>query len=379
MIRLVLQNTYAHAQVREADAAVPFAQAYGDGIWTLVVYDPVTCPWAEGTRLIAALRERDRSTAIVAWSADLDADRVTEWFRAGASDVIRKGPDAIVELPRRVERFMQAGHVRRRRPSSSQDIPTLEVDPPSVSDYMPTELPPITGSRDFDELRDSSDLVDPVSIIHDLKEPLRTIHMLLDRCDRRHRDAMPQEAQQLVTWAQRSAQQLSLDLDEWHAELTSQEPSFRRADAKAAFSDALRNLSALAEETGAKITVAHLPEVAVPTSIVRRVFENLLGNAMRHHGQSTPEIHVGVQVLNHEAVFSVRDNGPGIPEAIKKKVFEPGVRGDGPGTGFGLHATRRLVERWGGEIWFDSVRGEGSTFYFRLPLPGPESKENANS
>lgn len=363
LTRLVLENAYPNAIIKEIDAAVPFAEAWSDAPWRVALYDPGTSPWAQGGRLITALKRHDPGLKVIVLSSELTGDAIADLFRAGADDVLRKTTDVLVELPKRLEPSLVDASPR---PESDLGEPTVEafVDERELLQTEMPQPPRDTTPPDPAPARDAS------AMIHDLKEPLRTIHMLLDRCDRKHRDELPAEARGLIQWAQRSAQQLSFNLDELQAELSGDlGPGATVADANEALSDALRHLRALGEETGAQVTTSGLPTVEVPPSAVRRILENLLANAMRHRGENTPEIHVGARVLDTEAVFSVRDNGPGIPEALRHRVFEPGVRGEeGGGTGLGLHGTRRLVERWGGRIWIDTVRGEGTTFFFTLPM-----------
>lgn len=372
LIRLVLQNAYPEANIQEIDAAVPFAEAWSKGPWQVALYDPGTSPWAEGPRLVTALKRNDPGLRVIVLSGELAGDAVADLFRAGADDVVGKGSEVLVELPRRLEVSLAPPSTR---PESDLGEPTVEtyID---EHELALTELPPTDTELSSRPPRSGAAAAssasvgpDPAAMVHDLKEPLRTIHMMLDRCDRRHRDALPAEARSLIQWAQRSAQQLTSDLDELQAEVSGgQGGATVEADASQALADALRNLASLGEDTDARVSTATLPRVRVPPSAVRRILENLLANAMRHRGKSAPEIHVGARVLDAEAVFSVKDNGPGIAEALRHRVFEPGVRGEDGGAGLGLYSARRLVERWGGQIWFDTVRGEGTTFFFTLPL-----------
>jgi signal transduction histidine kinase len=368
LIRLVLQNGFPGAQIQEIEAAVPLAEAWSRGPWRAVLYDPQTCPWAEGGRMITALKRQDPSIHVLVLTTDLTTERLAELFRAGADDVLAKSTDVLVDLP---ARLAMAFADPTERPQNPEVTPVDEADPTletyvDEQELLRTEMPRRTRTSSPPA---SGAAPDPTAMIHDLKEPLRTIHMLLEQCDRKHRDALPSEARGLIQWAQRSSQQLSSDLDELYAELSgAQSPGTVVADANEALSDALRHLNALGEDTGAQVMTSQLPSVQVPPSAVRRILENLLANAMRHRGRGTPEIHVGARTLDNEAVFSVRDNGPGIPETLRHRIFEPGVRGDDGGAGLGLYGARRLVERWGGQIWFDTSSDDGTTFYFTLPI-----------
>ena len=101
------------------------------------------------------------------------------------------------------------------------------------------------------------------------------------------------------------------------------------------------------------------------------MFENLVDNAVKYMGEQTdPIIEIGTRGPLSEPVFYVKDNGMGIEEQYKEKIFglfeklDPTVEG----TGIGLALVKRIVETHGGKIWVESVGpGKGSTFCFTIP------------
>jgi signal transduction histidine kinase len=97
------------------------------------------------------------------------------------------------------------------------------------------------------------------------------------------------------------------------------------------------------------------------------VFTNLLSNAVRHNDAGTTEIDVWVDVEPSTVVVRIRDNGPGIPDDRKEVVFEPSTKSvDSPGDGLGLSLVRRLVDSYGGRIWFEDAPGGGTVACVRL-------------
>jgi signal transduction histidine kinase len=119
------------------------------------------------------------------------------------------------------------------------------------------------------------------------------------------------------------------------------------------------------------VAVAPLPVVQADPVLVRQVYANLIGNAVKFaRGAAAPHIEVGAQAGGDGApVLFVRDNGVGFDTEQAQRLFQPFQRLHGsrfPGHGVGLSIVRRVVERHGGRIWAESRPGQGATFYFTL-------------
>jgi len=100
-----------------------------------------------------------------------------------------------------------------------------------------------------------------------------------------------------------------------------------------------------------------------------RVFTNLLENAIQSiPAGKTGNIVVSIKSENNDVVVSITDNGTGINEDVAQKIFQPYFTTKSSGTGLGLAMTKKIIEFWKGEIWFETKEGEGTTFYIRLPL-----------
>jgi chemotaxis family two-component system sensor kinase Cph1 len=114
-----------------------------------------------------------------------------------------------------------------------------------------------------------------------------------------------------------------------------------------------------------------LPSVRVDPAQLQQVFQNLVGNAIKFRGEDSPRVHVSARKEGREWIFSVNDNGIGIDAQHADRLFvifqRLHTREEYPGTGIGLAVCKRIVERHGGRIWFQSEPGKGSTFYFTLP------------
>ncbi|WP_341734367.1 ATP-binding protein [Microcoleus sp. EPA2] len=101
---------------------------------------------------------------------------------------------------------------------------------------------------------------------------------------------------------------------------------------------------------------------------ILRVLQNLVGNAVEAFGGRGGRVEITVTESEDWAEISIYDNGPGIPRAIKEKLFEPFVTyGKRTGTGLGTAIAKSMVDAHKGEITYDSEDNKGTTFYIRLP------------
>ena len=124
----------------------------------------------------------------------------------------------------------------------------------------------------------------------------------------------------------------------------------------------------------------NISEMNVDPELVRHVFMNLLVNAMRYT-EKNGKIEVEVKTKGKFLFCSVRDNGIGIPEQEKGRIFERFFRAtnamkrETEGSGLGLYLAKTIVESSEGKIWFESKEGKGTSFFFTLPLSGMKAKK----
>jgi len=118
--------------------------------------------------------------------------------------------------------------------------------------------------------------------------------------------------------------------------------------------------------------IHHCPcaEAYLDSTLLRQILTNLLSNAIKYSPDGG-EINLELLRDDNVALFKIKDQGIGIPEQDKQKLFESFQRGSNAGTirgnGLGLAIVKQSVELHGGEIWFDSIVGNGTTFYIKLP------------
>ncbi len=132
----------------------------------------------------------------------------------------------------------------------------------------------------------------------------------------------------------------------------------------------------------AKLYAADLPSINVDPKLTRIIFQNYLSNAIKY----TPPggtVTVELSKVGGEIVWRVADSGFGIPAADHHKIFTKLFRSENvreqeaDGTGLGLYIVKSIMEAVGGRVWFDSLEGQGSTFYAALPLAGMPARSGA--
>lgn len=113
-----------------------------------------------------------------------------------------------------------------------------------------------------------------------------------------------------------------------------------------------------------------IPPVAVRANeMLSSVFRNILNNAVQHNDEETPEITVEVSEYGDTVKITIADNGPGISDEAKERVFGKGEKGlDSSGTGIGLYLAETLIEQFDGAIWIEDNEPKGSIFVIELPI-----------
>jgi len=159
-----------------------------------------------------------------------------------------------------------------------------------------------------------------------------------------------------------------------YSRVGSRSKEFQLTNCEEVINRVIQTLQPAENETKAEITHDPLPVVWADEVQIEQLFQNLVGNAIKFHGEEAPRIHMGVKNDDQNWVFSVCDNGIGIDPQFFERIFiifqRLHTREEYEGTGIGLAISKRIVERHGGRIWIESESGKGSTFYFTIPIKG---------
>ena len=221
---------------------------------------------------------------------------------------------------------------------------------------------------------------------HDLQEPLRTMSSYAELLTRKYTGKFDAEADRFLGFIVNASQRMSTliqDLLEYARATTEEErPTSVALDED--LEAALTHLTQAIEESGASITHDPMPTIAVDRGQMVRLFQNLIGNALKYRKpDQIPQIHITAEQMNREWTIAIRDNGIGFDPQYASTIFAPFKRlhqpDAFPGTGVGLAISRRIVEAHGGRIWAESRPGEGAIFRFTLPLDGKPPRSHTPS
>jgi PAS domain S-box-containing protein len=216
---------------------------------------------------------------------------------------------------------------------------------------------------------------------HDLQEPLRTIATYLQLLERGYRDKLDRDGIDYLRYAVDGALRMkSLIQDLLQLSRAGTQPiKVRPVPSTALLETALLNLGAAIQQAHATVTQDPLPPVMADAGLLTQVFQNLIANAIKFHAkENLPAVHVSSRIRDAECEFSVRDNGIGIDAGHSERIFHLFERlhnaDQYPGSGVGLAISQKIVERHGGRIRLESKVGQGSTFYFSIPMGGRQQR-----
>jgi signal transduction histidine kinase len=207
---------------------------------------------------------------------------------------------------------------------------------------------------------------------HDLQEPLRTISSFTQLLAKRYREQLDDKAREFIDFAVdgcKRMQTLINDLLAFSRVGTETKP-LKPTRCDAVLDRALKNLRVAIQESRAWIERSPLPVVMADEVQLAQLFQNLIGNAIKFHGQEPP--HIQISGHRHDAswTISVRDNGIGISPEHRERIFVIFQRlhtsAQYSGTGIGLAVCKKIAERHGGTISVQPAPGGGSIFSFTM-------------
>jgi len=211
------------------------------------------------------------------------------------------------------------------------------------------------------------------SVSHDLRAPLRAIDGFARIVDRDHGAALPEKARQHFGRIREAAQRMGALIEGLLAfsRLGRQSLNVQTVEMGSVVQAALADLAGEREGRSLELAVGELGRCRADATLLRQVFVNLVGNALKYtRGREPARIEIGSTLQEGRRAWHVADNGVGFDMAHAGRLFGVFQRlhreEDYEGTGVGLALVRRIVERHGGRVQAEASPGAGATFRFTL-------------
>jgi light-regulated signal transduction histidine kinase (bacteriophytochrome) len=213
------------------------------------------------------------------------------------------------------------------------------------------------------------------SVSHDLRAPLRAVDGFSRMIMEDYSNVIDSEGKRLLGIVRENVQKMDKLITDLLSlsRVSRTEISLSRIDmagmANSMFHEVIGNENA--EKVA--ITIGPLPEIYADTTLMRQVWQNLIGNALKYSKPKEKQIiEIYGSTENGVNTYCIKDNGVGFNPGYKLKIFDTFQRlhkaNEFEGTGIGLSIVHRIITRHGGNVWADSIEGEGATFCFSLPV-----------
>ncbi len=209
---------------------------------------------------------------------------------------------------------------------------------------------------------------------HDLKAPLRNIVSFLGLIKRKLRNHIHDDISDYFRFATDNAKHMQVliqDILEF-SKIDNTEAAREEVDLNESLISVMHNLKETMTEKNGSVAVAPLPVIQANKVQVLQLFQNLVGNGLKYNQHNEPSVVIEHQKQAKNHLFSIRDNGIGIEPEYHQQVFDMFKRlhnkEDYQGTGIGLSICKKIVDQLEGKIWLESQPGQGTTFFFTVPM-----------
>lgn len=209
---------------------------------------------------------------------------------------------------------------------------------------------------------------------HDLQEPLRMVDSYMGLIERRYKGKLDADADEFIGFAVDGARRMKRMINDLlaYSRVANRPLAPGPVDTQAVVQSVVQMLQPKIDEAGGTVAFEGLPTIRADAGQLERLFTNLIGNAIKFRGDAPPTVTIAAIRKGEAYEFTVADNGIGIAEEYRERVFEVFARlhsrGEYDGTGIGLAACQKIVELHRGRIWIEPNSGGGTVFHVLLPV-----------
>ena len=388
LVRAKLEDEGIVCNIVPVATEADFVKALKDDAFDVILAD-YRLPSFDGLSALSIARKRSPEVPFIFVSGSMGEELAIETLKEGATDYVLKqrlsrlGPAirrALEEAEEHLERRKAEEEVKKYQEHLEEMVRERTAQLNITNKRLEQEIAERKEAEEelrktsADLTRSNADLQHfAYATSHDLQEPLRVIEGYIRLLEKRYGDQLDTKAREFIGYTVEGVERMRALIKDLldYSRVGTIDMNLELTDFSEAVGRAVFNLKTAAEESGAKITCGTLPTIRADLVQISRLFQNLIGNAIKFRGKEAPNIHISAKKKEDRWTFSVRDNGIGIDPKNSERIFAVFQRlhtkEEYPGTGIGLAICKRIIERHGGKIWVESEEGKGSTFYFTIP------------
>ena len=296
-----------------------------------------------GEDILEILRKRSEILPFILVSGAIGEKKAVEIMRKGANDFVSKNTlhKLIPTVKRTLEEFNNKAELQKYKTKLEESNKQLENFAYIVS--------------------------------HDLKEPLRMVRGFIDLFEKKSKDKADEECKQYIQFIKDGAKRMDALIQSIldFSRINTQGAEFEIMNMNEAISGIIHLFDKELKNKNGSISSDVLPQITADKLQIVQLFQNLIGNSLKFIKEGVPpKIEISAEENSDEWIFKIKDNGIGIDDKHKDRIFDMFRRLHSTekyeGTGIGLAFCKQIVKRHGGEIWFESEPEKGSTFIFTI-------------